>query len=75
MARKRFSKEEKQVIAAGQPIEWQNVAQWHPATLISADIKTIDGWQHVVARTENATRTFSKGDTVYVSPGHIRIAS
>ena len=76
MARKRFNPDEKALIAAafahGTPVEWQNVTQWHPATIETGAIVTDDGWQHVEAINLASTKTISKGQRIYVSPGHIR---
>lgn len=76
MPRKRFNTAEKQLIASGVPIEWQNVTQWHPATITDKTIVTEDGgWQHIVGTNERATRTTSKGQVIWISPGHIREAN
>jgi hypothetical protein len=73
MARKRFNAAEKQLIAQGGDIEWQNVTQWHPARIVDGcGIETDDGWQYVLAYNHATTRTVHRGDVIRVSPGHIR---
>jgi hypothetical protein len=74
MARKRFSTTEKQLIASGTPVEWQNVTRWHPATITDKAIVTEDGWQHVIGTCEETTKRISKGAVIWITPGHIREA-
>ena len=77
MARKRFSADEKTVIAdagAGGRVQWQNVTQWHAGELVDGVIRADDGWQSVAVRNLEGSRTVSKGSRVDVSPGHIRPA-
>jgi hypothetical protein len=72
MARKRFNSLEKALIASGAPVEWQNVTQWHPATITDPRIITEDGWQHVLGVNQESTARLSKGTVVYITPGHVR---
>jgi hypothetical protein len=71
--RKRFSAAEKALIAAGGPVEVQNVTQWHAATLREPAVRTDDfGWQSadaVIGRTRGSVRA---GDPWMVTPGHVR---
>jgi hypothetical protein len=71
--RKRFNAAEKQLIASGVPVDWQNVTQWHPATITDPAIVTSDGgWQHVAGTCDESTKRISKGAVIWISPGHIR---
>jgi hypothetical protein len=73
MPRKRFNAAEKAVIAAGGPLEVQNVTQWHAATLRSAVIHTDQqGWQYAEAVIEHTRGSVRAGDSWHVSPGHVR---
>jgi hypothetical protein len=75
MPRKRFNAAEKQLIAAPGPggaVEWQNVAQWHPAVLDSGIARDGYGWESVWVINGAETRGLSKGARVAVGPGHIR---
>lgn len=58
MARKRFNAEEKALLVAGTPVEWQNVAQWHPGVILGP-MRTTDGWQVAPMRNLATTRTLS----------------
>lgn len=76
MARKRFNAAEKALIGSQAPVEWQNVTQWHPATITDKTIVTEDGgWQHVVGTCDESTARISKGAVIYITPGHIRCAA
>ena len=74
MARKRFNADERAILAAGggTVVEWQNVTQWHAAILVNGVIAADDGWQSTLAVTLNARGTVRAGETVYISPGHLR---
>lgn len=74
MARKRFNAGEKALIAGGkgQPIEWQNVTQWHAGTILDPEIRTDYGWQYVVITNHSNTRTLRAGEQIHLTPGHIR---
>jgi len=77
MARKRFNAAEREIIAAAAHqdlrVQWQNVTQWHPATLLTGEIVTEDGWQHVDAVNSEATARLSAGQRIRVTPGHVRL--
>jgi len=76
MARKRFNAAEKEILAkgAGTSVEWQNVTQWHPGTLVSGEIKTEPGgWQYADVRNDDSKGHMFKGDVIGASPGHIRL--
>jgi hypothetical protein len=77
MARMRFNKAERELIAAAGAdgaIEWQNVTQWHAGRIIDPAIVKDNGWHHVLVENREATRTVGAG-TVRVTPGHIRAAA
>lgn len=74
MARKRFNTAEKEIIAEALPIEWQNVTQWHAGILSGCIEQDDSGWQFVTVTNLANTRTVSKGQTIHVSPGHLRRA-
>lgn len=72
MARKRFNAEEKALLTAGTPVEWQNGAQWHPG-IILGPMRTQDGgWQCAPLRNLASTRTIGPGDPYLATPGHVR---
>ena len=75
--RKRFNATEKRLIAEqqGGPVQWQNVAQWHPAELVSGISRDDSGWESVWVVNGATTRGLSKGQRVAVGPGHLRPAS
>jgi hypothetical protein len=78
MARKRFSAEEKAIIAAAAEgpvkVEWQNVTQWHPGTLSTTEIVTEDGWQHITVHAGYKAGAWYSGQDVHATPGHLRRA-
>lgn len=75
MPRKRFSKDERDLIATagnGGRVQWQNVTQWHDATITDATIQTDDGWQFITGINRGSTKTISAGKPIRITPGHIR---
>lgn len=76
MARKRFNTAEKALIAelGGKPVEWQNVAIWHPGILTSGITRDRDGWESVVVDNQARTARLSPGP-IPVGPGHLRAPS
>jgi hypothetical protein len=74
MARKRFSADERAILADGPDtaIEWQNVTQWHPGRLVTGEIHTDDGWQSARVINLRGTRTVAAYQVVWISPGHLR---
>jgi hypothetical protein len=72
--RKRFSAAEKALIAAGGPVEVQNVTQWHAATLREPAIIQTDGygWQSAAAVIDRTRGSVRAGDNWAVTPGHVR---
>jgi hypothetical protein len=78
MARKRFNAAERAIIAAAAAqdlrVQWQNVTQWHPATLDTGEILTDDGWQYATGVNHGNTKTISPGQRIRVTPGHVRPA-
>lgn len=70
--RKRFTRVEKNLITEGNPIDWRNVSQWHPAVILTGQIIIDDGWQHVMAVNQETTRTLRNGQEILVTPGRIR---
>jgi hypothetical protein len=79
MARMRFNKAEREIIAAAAAgnglIEWQNVTQWHPARITDPAIAVDYGRQFITAENREDTRTVGLGRPVRVTPGHIRAAA
>ncbi len=71
MARKRFNKDEKEIIAEALPIQWQNVTQWHNGLLIGNIEQNEWGWQTVLVHNQEDTRTVGIGP-IPVGPGHLR---
>ena len=71
MARRRFNAEEKALLVAGTPVEWQNGGHWHPGIILGPMV-TEDGWQTAPMRNLATTRTVSPGDSYTASPGKIR---
>jgi hypothetical protein len=72
--RKRFNAAERAILTSGQPIQWQNVTQWHAARITDSTIVTVDGWQHVMGVNLATTRTCRSGEVIELTPGHIRLA-
>jgi hypothetical protein len=73
MARKRFNAEEKTLLVAGTPVEWQNGTQWHPGTILSGLIvDDVTGSQYAELRNHAVTRTLWRGDDFRATPGKIR---
>lgn len=72
--RKRFSAEERALLASGQAIEVQNVTQWHAATIAPGAEVTRDaqGWERIAATIDATRGTVRAGDPWPVSPGHLR---
>lgn len=73
MARKRFNAAERQLIDGSQgcPVQWQNVAIWHPGVLTSGITRDGDGWEWVDVDNKARTPRLSPGP-VRVGPGHLR---
>jgi hypothetical protein len=70
----RFTDAEKALLVPGARIEWQNLTQWHPVEVVSGperDDLSPTRW-HATGRTLVGTRTFSKGQTVILTPNQIR---
>lgn len=72
--RKRFSEQERALLASGQAIEVQNVTQWHAATIAPGAGITRDaqGWERIAATIDKTRGTVRAGDPWPVSPGHLR---
>lgn len=69
--RKRFNAEEKALLVAGTPVQWQHGATWYPGVILGP-LVTVDGWQSAPMRNLATSRTISPGDTFTASPGKIR---
>lgn len=72
--RKRFSREERALLASGQAIDVQNVTQWHAATLAPGAGITRDsyGWEGIAATVDRSRGTVRAGEAWTVTPGHVR---
>lgn len=72
MARMRFNKEEKALLVAGTPVEWQHGSRWYPAVILGP-MECVDGrYQTAPMRNLATTRTISPGNYFTASPGKIR---
>lgn len=71
--RKRFTREEREVLQPGTAVEWRNVSHWHPGTVLSTPEPGLDGWWTVKLTNHASTRTVTAGELITGTPGSVRL--
>lgn len=73
MARKRFTRDERDAFMVGAVVEWRNGRHWHPATVTGERARDSLGEEYVPVKVRVTTRTIGYGDVIHGYPGAVRL--